>query len=832
MTFISTRSDNRIWIVLSLLIVLAFGRETLAQTTSFTYQGKLSDNGNLANTSYDMQFKLFDNATVATGTQQGGTVTLSAVQVTDGIFTVQLDFGAAAFPGADRFIEIAVKQAGGPTYTTLAPRQPVSSTPYSIRSLNSIAADGLSVACVNCITSSQIQSVQGSQITGALPVGSIPAGSGNYIQNTTNQQEPANFNIAGSGVANVFNAIISYQLGGSAVLSNKGTNNLFAGVNAGTANTTGQQNAFFGASAGSLNTTGVSNAFFGYAAGRLNTVGVNNASFGSNSGSSNTTGNDNSFFGTFAGHANTTGGANTFIGDSAGQMNTTASNNTFVGSAAGQSNTAANNTFVGRQAGYVNTTGVGNSFFGAFAGAANITGSQNAFFGYFAGNMNTGSFNSFYGFQAGIFNTTGSNNSYFGFQAGNFGTIGANNSFFGANTGETNTGGGNAFFGSQAGTANTTGSSNSFFGYNAGAANTTASNNAFFGPQAGFKNTLGHDNTFIGNSAGLNNTIATGNTFVGSLAGQGTLGGGNNTFLGLNAGNANLGSSNTYVGVNANGLAFLTNASAVGSSAFAGQNNSLILGSVNGINGATADTDVGIGTTTPLARLDVAANSGHILLGDAGCGGGFIGFGFGSTLGGCSNFSMVGNGTDTIINRPSGGIIALREANVTQLKIAAGGAVTITGSLAVLNINSPGSFSLCYDAQASRIAQCSSSLRYKTNIAAYQPGLDVIKRLRPITFDWKAGGMHDLGFGAEEVAAVEPLLVTHNPQGQIEGVKYDRISAALVNAVNQLQQQIATQQKQIDELNAIKAENAELKVKIACILAYLEQADKKQAERK
>src|SRR5262249_34326482 len=145
------------------------------------------------------QFKLYD--ALASGTQQGTTVTLNSVAISNGIFAVNLDFGAAVFSGATRFLEISIKPAGSPNpYTVLAPRQQVTSTPYAIKSLNAATADGLSVACVNCVTSSQIQSLQGSQITGTLPVGSIPAGSDNYIQNGIAQQA-GNFNISGNGFA-------------------------------------------------------------------------------------------------------------------------------------------------------------------------------------------------------------------------------------------------------------------------------------------------------------------------------------------------------------------------------------------------------------------------------------------------------------------------------------------------------------------------------------------------------------------------------------------------------------------------------------------------------
>ena len=48
----------------------------------------------------------------------------------------------------------------------------------------------------------------------------------------------------------------------------------------------------------------------------------------------------------------------------------------------------------------------------------------------------------------------------------------------------------------------------------------------------------------------------------------------------------------------------LTNAAAVGAYAQVSQNNSIVMGSINGVNNATADTLVGIGTTAPKAKLD------------------------------------------------------------------------------------------------------------------------------------------------------------------------------------------------------------------------------------
>src|SRR5262249_28311874 len=98
-----------------------------------------------------------------------------------------------------------------------------------------------------------------------------------------------------------------------------------------------------------------------------------------------------------------------------------------------------------------------------------------------------------------------------------------------------------------------------------------------------------------------------------------------------------------------------------------------------------------------------------------------------------------------------------------------------------------------------QISTCSSSRRYKTNITDWHSGLSLLNRLRPVTFDWKESNMHDLGLVAEEVAEVEPLLVTHNDKGEIEGGKYDRIGVVLINAIKEQQAQIAAQNEQLNQ---------------------------------
>jgi hypothetical protein len=123
-----------------LVMWLAITSNSWAQTTTFTYQGSLTTGGNLANGSYDLQFKLYDQLMVGVLQGSPNTVTVSNVMVNGGVFTVELDFGAAAWPGAARYLEIAVRVAGSGSFTTLTPRQQLTSTPYSIRSLSATTA--------------------------------------------------------------------------------------------------------------------------------------------------------------------------------------------------------------------------------------------------------------------------------------------------------------------------------------------------------------------------------------------------------------------------------------------------------------------------------------------------------------------------------------------------------------------------------------------------------------------------------------------------------------------------------------------------------------------
>jgi hypothetical protein len=188
-------------------------------------------------------------------------------------------------------------------------------------------------------------------------------------------------------------------------------------------------------------------------------------------------------------------------------------------------------------------------------------GTDNWAVGFGAGQSITSGVQSVYfGRDAGWLTTTGSDNTFVGFQTGRSNTSGFQSSYFGSKAGPVATGAQNSFFGAYSGTQTTSGGVNAFFGISSGYSTTIGSGNVFVGPWGGYSNVTGSDNTAIGH-------------------------------------NADVGAGN------------LVNATAIGFRAFVTQNNSVVLGSINGVNGAVANTNVGIGTTAPKAKLHIVGGS-------------------------------------------------------------------------------------------------------------------------------------------------------------------------------------------------------------------------------
>jgi len=166
--------------------------------TAFTYQGRLTDAGAPATGIYDLRFTLFDAFT--SGSAVSAPLTNTATAVTNGLFTTTLDFGAGAFAGEARWLEIAVCTNGGVTFTTLIPRQPLTPAPYALYAAGAATAT----------TAASANSVAAANITGTLASSSLPSTvATNYTVPATNVywvfgNDTNNLNSSGSG-ATMFN---------------------------------------------------------------------------------------------------------------------------------------------------------------------------------------------------------------------------------------------------------------------------------------------------------------------------------------------------------------------------------------------------------------------------------------------------------------------------------------------------------------------------------------------------------------------------------------------------------------------------------------------------
>lgn len=102
-----------------------------AQGSAISYQGRLLAGGEPVNGLRDFQFQLYDR--LLAGVKVGPLQELTAVNVSDGLFNVVLDFGEASFDGEARYLEVRVRANGsaGP-YTVLQPRQRLQAAPYAL----------------------------------------------------------------------------------------------------------------------------------------------------------------------------------------------------------------------------------------------------------------------------------------------------------------------------------------------------------------------------------------------------------------------------------------------------------------------------------------------------------------------------------------------------------------------------------------------------------------------------------------------------------------------------------------------------------------------------
>lgn len=123
-----------------LLFVLLSVGQGFSQGTGFTYQGRLNDGTNLAAGIYDLQFCIYDSA--ANGDLLAGPVTNASTLVTNGLFTVLINFGNSLPTGASNWLDISVRTNGASSFVELTPRQQMTPSPYAVVA-QSVASGGI-----------------------------------------------------------------------------------------------------------------------------------------------------------------------------------------------------------------------------------------------------------------------------------------------------------------------------------------------------------------------------------------------------------------------------------------------------------------------------------------------------------------------------------------------------------------------------------------------------------------------------------------------------------------------------------------------------------------
>ena len=524
--------------------------------TAFTYQGRIAQTGTAVTGLLDFEFQLYDAALV--GSPVGAAIPLADVSCSNGLFTVTLDFGAAAFNGDQRWLEIRVSpDISSTAYTTLIPRQEMTPTPYAIFSTD--AANAVTATnAVNATSADDSDLLDGIDSTGFSLVGHVHAagtitgvadglvvyGSGGGTALTGE----AGFAYDATGndltVANDMNVGGVYRIGTNAVLRvAPAADNTFAGL-AGNAGATGTANSALGDGALVAVTAGKDNTALGRSALAALLVDDGNTAVGANALAANAgvagpnSGDNNTAMGASALALNTTGFANTAVGISAMTSNTTGYANVAVGAGSLGGGTAGTyNTAVGVQA----------------LAASSLTGSGQTAVGFQAlAKATVAVNNTAVGTNALAANVTGNANTAVGVNALTKATVEDNVAVGDSALGNTTTGNRNSALGTKSLFANVIGADNTAMGALA-AQNTNAGQNTAIGASALLANVNGTSNTAVGAYA-LDATTTSGNTGLGDNALGSLTSGGNNTAVGAQAGQSlQTGAANILIGYGAGG---------------------------------------------------------------------------------------------------------------------------------------------------------------------------------------------------------------------------------------------------------------------------------------
>jgi hypothetical protein len=403
--------------------------QSVGDANTLSYQGMLSRPASEASATYDLMLTVF--ASNSGGTPIAGPITNTAVAVnSNGLFSTTMNFGSNVFAGGSYFLEVGVRTNGGGAFTTLSPRQPITSTPQSTFALNAGAVGGQSAANIalgtvaaNSATTADVPgTLMARDTNGAVEVDQLVVGANNLVVATPPMWPPPHLTLSSSIFLPTNGAIClpfpaTIYSGTNTLLVEEG--NTWLGLGAGSGAFVGAHDVGVGDWVLSAHTTGLHNTAIGEVALQFDTTGSNNTAGGYGALRNNTTGSNNKADGYEALYFNTTGLGNTAEGAQALYFNTSGTLNTANGLwALFNNNTGGNNNAIGYHAMYYNTIGSLNTADGVHALSSNDSGSNNVAVGFFSLQNADASFNTAAGSQALGSITSGSNNIALGYQAG------------------------------------------------------------------------------------------------------------------------------------------------------------------------------------------------------------------------------------------------------------------------------------------------------------------------------------------------------------------------------------------------------------------------------
>ena len=783
-----------------------------AQGTAFTYQGQLQNNGSPANGTYNLQFSLYTN--VVGGTAVAGPFSTNDVVVANGLFTATVDFGSSVWNGATNWLEIGVEANGGNSFTTLTPRQQLTSTPYAIYAKNANLAGtyGNTVDFDNGADSfdgSFYGDFYGSSFIGGNFVGDfIGNGAGltgvnaSSFSGTLNNNQLANSSItvtAGTGLSGGG----TIALGGSTMLNNAGVTSL-----------TGSDGVTVSAASGSV-TLGLggtlslpSQYVTVYAGGTvlLHSDGSANMAEGLYALGENENGMENTAYGAYALNFNPDGSYNTAIGY--GALEELGAFQTLGGT---------NNIALGFNAG---TAFTGNESFNIDIGNAGVAGENGIIrigtpgiqtATYLTGTLNLPAVPTAIYAGTTLLLYAGANGNFFaGTNAGNLTMSGGENTAVGDSALNHNTTG---LFNTGSGVAalfnNTSGSYNTAHGFAALYNNTSGTFNTADGYAALDASTNGSENTAIGADALLDNWNGSQNTAIGASAlyQLGTLsgaGGTNNIALGFNAGTAFTGNESSNIDIGNVGVVGENDIIRIGQTNI--HTATYLAGAVHTDGGVNVDENDENSGTISARALTFGYNSGE-------------GIGSQRTTG-SSQYSL------DFYTGFAQRMIILANGDVGIGTASPDNALSVNGSADKPGGGSWGTF---------------SDARLKDVGAQFTRGLEALDGIQPVQYHYKAGNPLDfnsaseyIGVVAQQVQQAIPEAVQHSKSGYLI-VNNDPIIWTMVNSIKELEaenetlkdnlnQKLELQTKEKDsEIADLKRQNDSLSER----LGQLEQTVKK-----